>query len=340
MRQIVLPYTESKLADSLYTALLKDGKEFAAVADQYSTGQNGAMRGGDIGEVPFSVLSEEFAAKLATAKKGSIVKFEIGDMIQILQVYDAGKRTKHYRVATLEVPIVPSNETRNAAHGKAGSFAVDLRGAEAFSEKAGKAGASPRSADLTAASRTVSAVQGSREVARWAHGAKVGDVSPIFNVEEGYLVAMLSEINDSEYSSLKEVESTIKRKLIADKKFEMIAAQLSGSTFEQQAESLDSKIANFEGVNFSSTYVNGMGVESRVIGAISSSAEGVVSPAIKGSSSLYIFIVDQVVESSEPVTAEDEKSRVESTAIQMAQQQLFAALEALADVKDLRGKVL
>ncbi|MFR9651926.1 MAG: peptidylprolyl isomerase [Rikenellaceae bacterium] len=340
MRQIVLPYTESNLADSLYTALQSDGSKFAAAADQYSTGQGGAMRGGDIGAVPFSALTEEFATKLAPAKVGSVLKFEIGDMIQIIQVYDAGKRTKHYRLASIELPIIPSNETRNLAHGKAGAFAVDARGAESFNDVAKEADVTPRNANLTAATRTISSVQGSREVARWAHSAKVGEVSPIFNVDGGYLVAILSDINDNEYSSIKEVEPTIRRKLIADKKYDMILSQLSGSTFEQQAESLGSKISDFEGVNFSSTYVTGLGVEPRVIGAISSSTEGSLSPAIKGNSSLFIFVVDKVEESSEPTDAEAERSRVESMSVQVAQQQLFSSLESLAEVKDLRGKVL
>ena len=167
LRQIVLPYTDNALADSLYTALQKSGSAFAAANDQYSVGQGNGVEGGDIGAVPFSAFSEEFATKLASARNGSIVKFEVGDMIQILQVYKSGKRSKHYRVATIELPIVSSTETRNIAHNKAGVFVVDAKDAESFNNAAGEAGVSTHSSNLTVATRTISSVAGSRERSCW-----------------------------------------------------------------------------------------------------------------------------------------------------------------------------
>ena len=154
------------------------------------------------------------------------------------------------------------------------------------------------------------------------------------------MVAKLTAINDSKYSSMSEVEFSIRRQLLNDKKFDIIASQLSGSSMDQKAASLSSEVASFEGVNFNSYYVNGLGLEPRVIGSICSSNEGVVSEAVKGANGLYVFEVDSITESEEPLSAESEKVRGESMAVQMTQQMLFMALESMADVKDLRGKTL
>ena len=45
-------------------------------------------------------------------------------MIQILQIYDMGRPSTQYKVATITTPIVASAETRNTAHNKAGLFAI------------------------------------------------------------------------------------------------------------------------------------------------------------------------------------------------------------------------
>ena len=72
IRHIVLPYTQEALADSLLT-VLKGGADFAQVAAQYSVYDATAANGGEVGVMPFSAFSGEFAAALANAKTGDIV---------------------------------------------------------------------------------------------------------------------------------------------------------------------------------------------------------------------------------------------------------------------------
>ena len=83
IRHIVLPYTEETLADSLLTALRKGG-DFAAAAAQYSVYDATAANGGEVGVLPFSAFTGEFAEALAGAKKGDIVKIASGDAIQLM----------------------------------------------------------------------------------------------------------------------------------------------------------------------------------------------------------------------------------------------------------------
>ena len=69
IRHIVLPYTEEKLADSLLMAL-RQGGDFAQAASQYSVYDATAANGGEVGVLPFSAFTGEFAEALAGATPG------------------------------------------------------------------------------------------------------------------------------------------------------------------------------------------------------------------------------------------------------------------------------
>lgn len=341
IRHIVLSYTDQKLADSLLVAL-RQGGDFAAAAAAHSIYAETARNGGEIGTVPFSAFTDEFATALAPAKSGDIVQVTSGDMIQIMQVYDAGARTKHYKLASIEIPILPSDATRRAAHNAAGVFAVEAKGnIEKFNAAATEAEVTPNVATIMAPQRSIAAVAGSQEVVRWAHRAEVGDLSEIFKVNDGYVVATLTKIDNDEYMALSDVEFTIKRKLLNDKKFEKMSSELSGSTFDEVASSMDGTSGEFEDVNFGSYYISGLGVEPVVIGAITSTqSAGTLSAPVAGTSGMFVFEVTEIGESEEQQTAEAEKLRAETTQQRAVQQVLFSTLESLSNTKDLRGENL
>ena len=58
--------------------------------------------------------------------------------------------------------------------------------------------------------------------------------------------------------------------------------ELSGSSLEEQAASLGSEVADFDGITLNSYFADGIGYEPRVMGAISTTGQGVVSAPVKG----------------------------------------------------------
>ena len=335
VRHIVLPYTQEALADSLM-GVLRNGGDFAALASQYSVYDARAANGGEVGVLPFSAFTGEFAESLADVKNGDIVKIASGDAIQIMQVYRADKPSKHYRIATITYPLEASTATRTQVHNTAGTFTVNAK--ESFADAATTAAVTPRVATLVQGDRTIRGLEDSREVARWAYGAEVGDVSEIFNVGNDYVVATLTDIDNDEYAAPEKVASQIRMQLLRDKKYDAILKELSGSTLEEQAASLGSEVADFSNVSYASFYVNGPGIEPRLVGAIASTTEkGVVSAPVKGMSGLYVFVVDDI-QTEEKQTAEGEKVRAQAVAENMAQQMALPAIQQMADIQDLRGK--
>ena len=338
IRHIVLPYTQEALADSLLT-VLKGGADFAQVAAQYSVYDATAANGGEVGVMPFSAFSGEFAAALANAKTGDIVKIASGDAIQLMQVYRADKPSKHVQVASITYPVEAAAATRRDIHNQAGTFSVNAKGSvEAFNDAASAAAVTPRIASLAQGERTIRGLEDSRDVARWAYGAEVGDVSEIFPVGKDYVIAMLTEIDDNEFAPLEKVSAQIRAQVLRDKKYDYIVKELSGSTLDEQAKSLGTEVADFDNVTFGAFYVNGPGFEPRLIGAISSTTEkGVLSAPVKGLSGVYVFEVDDI-QTSDKQTAEGEKVRAQAMAESMAQQFSVQAIQQMAKIQDLRGK--
>ena len=338
IRHIVLPYTEEKLADSLLMAL-RQGGDFAQAASQYSVYDATAANGGEVGVLPFSAFTGEFAEALAGARQGDIVKIASGDAIQLMQVYRATKPSKHVQVASITYPVRASEATRRDVHNQAGSFSVNAKGsADAFAEAASAAAVTPRVATLTQGERTIRGLEDSREVARWAYGAKVGEMSKIFNVGDDYVIAILTGIDDDEYASLQKVSAQVRSQVMRDKKYDYIVKNLSGTTLDEQAASLGSEVADFEGVTAASFYINGPGIEPRLVGAIASTTEkGAVAGPVKGLSGVYVFEVDDIT-TAEKQTEEGEQVRAQAMAEGMVQQYALQAVQQMADIQDLRGK--
>jgi peptidyl-prolyl cis-trans isomerase D len=341
LSHIVLTVEENDLADSLYNAI-KGGADFANVAMTYSAYGASAQNGGDLGVMPFSGLTTELAEHLAGAKKGDILKVNVGNAIQILKVNRADAAKKHVLVATVNVPVEASSATRRDVHNVASVFSVDGKGSlDNFNAAASTAAVTPRIARLTQGDRLISGLENSREVARWAYGAKVGEISEIFNLGDAYVVAMLTEINNDEYVPVDQVSYDISLNLAADKKFAMLKDKLAGSSIDEVAKNAGVEVKSFENLKMndpgipsvSETFV----VEPGVVGAIASTEQGKLSSPVKGYSAAVVFVVD-AVNKEEAQTAEAERVRLQSTNEMVASQAAIAALDQVTEIEDLRGQ--
>ena len=331
LSHIVLNYTDTQLADSLVTVAKKG--DFAALASQYSIAET-AAEGGKIGEVTYSSLAPEFADALVGKKKGDIVKVTMGNAIQVLKIESVDAIQKHYKLASLTYPLVASQQTQRDVHNAASLFAVNAA-KEGFDATVTAQAQSSRSANIEHAARAVRGIDGhSLEVVFWANKAKVGDVSELIKLDNNhYVVATLTGITDSEYRSVEEVAAQIKNTLLRDKKFEMIAAKMTGSTIQDVATAAEADVKTFENVKYDAYYIPGIGVEPSVLGAISALEQGALSAPIKGASGVYVLVTDGVTVAEEAQTLEAEKVKQQATAEQSATRAFYAVQEA-ADVED------
>ena len=336
LQHIVVSYMDNKLADSLYAVARKKGTDFAALASQYSISET-ATDGGVIGNVAYSTLAPEFADALATAKKGAVVKVGFGNAIQIFKVLSTGSVTRHYRLATLAYPVEASQETKRAVHKDASAFAVNAKGSvEKFEETANQQSLLTSSINVNHNSRNVPGLMNSLEVVRWANEAKVGDVSDIIKLDDGYVVAVVTAIDDDEYKSVDKVSSQIKNILLREKKAALLKEKMQGATLEEIATNASSKVEEFSDAKSSAYYVKGLGVEPRVLGAIASvstDATGAVLPLVEGNSGVYAVVVDEVAV-EEKQSADAERVKAQADAENMASRRALWAVQDMANMVD------
>ncbi len=340
VRQLVLSVAQSDLADSLLAVYNgRRDADFAAAVAQYSISTQSAQNGGDLGVMPLAAYPVEFVSALSSARVGSVVKIANNDYIQLLQVYQLAKSSKHMIVASIEYPVEASKATTDALYSDASSFAVMAKGSLAnFKSAADSLSVVPRFFSVTEADRVVRNIDDSNSIATWANNAKVGEISQIFKAGSGYVVAVVVSETTDKYRSLKQVESIIRNELIRDKKYQTFANGFSATSIEQAAEAMDSEVSEFENIKFSSYYVQGLGVEPRVIGSIAAtSAEGVLSAPIQGNSGIYLFVVDNI-DASGSQTAEGQKVFIDSYEQDLIEQTAYLTLKNLANIKDQRGK--
>ena len=335
LKHIVLSYTDGELADSLMTAIGR-GASFEELASQHSIATETASTGGEIGTIAYSTLAPEFADALNGKRAGETVKVVFGNVIQLMKVVKTGKVQKHYQVASLVYPIEPSQDTKRAIHTEASTFAVAAKGSQKnFDQAAADQNLTPRSANIEDSERMVRGLNGSTlEIVRWANDAKVGDVSELIKIDNNYVVAVLTGVNDEEYKSVEEVTTQIRNTLLRDKKFEQIAAKMQGATIDEIATSVNTKVSEFNGVKLGAYYIPGIGVEPRVLGTITAQQTGTISAPIKGASGVYVVVVDETTTAPELQTAEQEKVKAQAEAEQNVARRLMYAVQEMSDIKD------
>ena len=331
LSHIVLNYTDDKLADSLVTVAKKG--DFAALASQYSLAQT-AAEGGNIGEITYASLSQEFADALNGKKKGDIVKVSTGNAIQIIKVDGVSAIQKHYKVASLVYPVVASQNTQRDVHNAASLFAVNAKN-DGFQATVDAQSQASRTVNVEKASRSIYGLDGhSLEVVFWANKAKVGDVSELIKLDNNhYVVATLTAINDNEFRTVNEVAAQIKSTLLREKKYPQLAEKMNGATIEEIAAAVEGEVKTFENVKLDAYYVPGVGVEPRVLGAIASLEQGQVSAPIFGASGVFVVVTDSVKTADEAQTLEAEKVKQQATAEQQASRAFYAIQEA-ANIED------
>ena len=284
-------------------------------------------------------IGTPIAKALLGKKKGDIVKATVSGVTQILKVTRTDAAKKHVLVGTVTIPVEPSSATRRDVHNVASVFSVDGKGSlDKFNAAANAAAVTPRIARIAQGDRTIAGLENSREVTRWAYGAKVEEISEIFNLGNAYVVAMLTEIDDSEYTSIDEARTNISLNLLRDKKFELIKEKLAGATIEDVAKTAGAEVKPFEGVQYNDFGVGELMLEPRLVGAIATTKEtGKLSAPVKGFTNAVVFVVDNIVK-SETQTAEAEKVRLQATNENVASQSAVMALQNMAEMEDLRGQ--
>ena len=325
-RHILIRQNES-IADSLFNILVKNTNEFATIARKYSEDTGSAVNGGDLDWFTDGMMVPEFNEACFTNAKGAVVKVESQYGIHIINIQDKGVPTTKYNFATIDKVVEYSTKTHQNVYSEAQAFASKNTDAEKFNAAIDTLNLVKRYGNnIRSSAHNISTLRQAREVVKWAFGAKLNQVSELFEVGDEFVIAVLTKIQDKGYTPVSEVASVITNDILREKKSAYIAQQVAGQSLAQIAELYKTKVDSAHNVNYALNSVSGAGMEPALVGKISTASEGVQSDVVKGQNGAYIFSVQKFEE-----TPTDD-STINTNSAQQAQALANYAYSVLVDV--------
>ncbi len=330
----------NSLADSLMT-LLKKGANFSELARTYSQDQGSAINGGDLGWFGEGMMVKPFSDAAFFGKKGDLVKVESQFGIHLINIQDQSKPSTKYQLATLGRKVTYSSKTYQDVYSEATRFTAVNNTREKFEQGLEEENITRKyGRGLQKNDRTVGALESPRELVKWAFGANVGDLSPIFEFGDQFVVALLTQTTEAGTMPLNAVHSRISRELINDKKAEILIAQFNkekenGKTFETIAQNMETEILSTSNVGFGSYQITGAGVEPALVALAVYTPEGSISQPIRGNNGVYMVQVKSQKETeSDPFSV---KAQLQNDLNMKVDYQLLETIREKAEVEDNRA---
>jgi peptidyl-prolyl cis-trans isomerase D len=329
------------LADSVKTVIEKGGN-FAELAKKYSK-DGSAEKGGDLGWIADGSLPKPMSDFYFTGSKGQLKVVETQYGYAILRIEDRGAEARRVKLAMLIRNIAPSSNTYQAIYQKASSFAGVNNTAAKFDAASKSENLTVRPANyLNENDKTLPGLANTREIIRWAYKAKKGDVSTVFEIDNHFIVAKVSEVREKGFAPLAQVKPQIETMVRRDKKAEQLAAKMK----EQMAgvpdvASLAAKtglsLMDATGVNFAAYTVPGTGFEPQLIATATCTPVGKMSEPIKGMNGVFVLQVKNITE-ADPNNAQMSQIRLNSMNMQRVNYGLFESMQEIVGVTDNRGR--
>ena len=296
--QLVFPNTDEAKVKSITDSLAKvirSGKSFADVALEETNGQtNGDMNW----QTEISLVSQidsKFANALFDAKINEI--FTINSMygIHFVQVVEKTKPVKKYKIGTIKIEVVPSQETYNKLYNSLNQYIAKNNKLEQFKSAATDAGYPIQTyVELYEGQTNIASIGNSRQVIRWAYDNKKGTVSEIFECQDYFVVAAVEGEFRAGPRLLREISDILKRELINERKGAKIIASLKEknlNSLDAYAEAMDSSPQEVKFLTFATSRITTIGVEPMVnVKAISSEVGRVTTP-FAGKNAVYVLSV-------------------------------------------------
>jgi peptidyl-prolyl cis-trans isomerase D len=331
------------IADSLL-ALIKDKKvSFDTLVKTVSDDPGSIDKGGDYGWFNETTgFVEPFKNAGLMGKKGDISVVETQFGYHIIEVLDVSKN-KHlsYRVGQIYREISPSSETTNKYYSEAASFAGTYNTADAFDKGVEKLKLTKRILEnIHEGDNYLPGLENAKEFSRWVYKANKGDVSPVFEFKNKYIVAKVTQIRNKGILPFDEVKYEVTARVIRDKKAEKLLQEFSAhqsKDITSLANALNISTQKQEGLTFNSFNVFGIGREDALIGTSYALPLNKLSSPVKGENGVFV-----VIKTNEKMENAADIKMLQQQNNQMlgsrAEYEVYNALKEKAGIEDHKGK--
>lgn len=322
-------------------AMINTGGDFKAAVTKFSEDEGSKNTGGeyDFTLAQRSGISKEFGDFAFEGKPGEKKTVKVDNdayagyhYIEIISQKDVQNAAK---LATISKSLFADEQTESLAYSRASEFAGKNSNGKAFDEAVKKDNLNKLVAqNIKVNDFVIPGVGSSREIIRWVYGAKVGDVSPVFNLDGKYVVAKLSADQKEGLMKVDEgnrpmLEAAVK----AEKKAELIMQKYKNAkTLDAVASASGQAIQQADSFNAAGGFLPNVGYEPKVVGyAFSNKFQpNTMSPGIKGQDGVYFISVVSKQQGPMPT--------VEPA--QMAQQRRMMSMQLRQNISNQQQEVI
>lgn len=323
---------------------LKGGADFATLAKEESEDGSSA-NGGDLGWFTEGRMVEPFEEAVFDARSAGLVDKVIETQFgyHIINV-TAPKTNTVYKIAAIQREIAPSDETRDAAFRKADYFAGISSNQQSFQENAKNESLTVLEADnITSDARRIGSLTDAREVVRWLFkDASKGKVSEVFELDDAYVVALMTEKIDKGTAPLALVKDEVTIKVKNQKKGEVILGKLKGlsGTLEEIASGYgdDANVYNTADLKLNSNALPNVGFAPKAVGVAFGLEAGEQSAPVVAENGIIIIETIAINEAGEIADYSSYKNNLKQALDNRTSFEISAAIKEFAEIKDTRYK--
>ena len=332
-------------------AAIKGGADFTALEEKYSTDEAAKKEKGvmtfDLNTVESENFAKEFGDFLLNEKGETkkVVKTQFG--WHYIEILEKKNPEPAYKIAYMAKDIIPSDETVNAANAAATKLSGQAKDIKSFDEfvKQNNLNKVDVPQIVKENDAQLGSIPDARPIVRWAYDAKEGDVSEPFNVNNQFVVAIVTKKVKEGLPDVKTARPLVETVIRNRKKAEEIVKKVGNNASLETAAAAYGKQVLTTGADstltFNASIINGIGNEPKVIGAsFDKDYQTKSSSAITGNTGVFFIKVNSINTKplADPAVAAQQKNMKTSQAMQNALGKSFEALKKVADIKDKRSK--
>ncbi len=273
----------------------KDNSElFAELATANSSDPGSKDKGGDLDWFTDGMMVPQFNEFVVNNPVGTLGVVETPFGYHVIKVTDKTQPQPKARLAYLTHEITASTKTYQNTFAEANRFVTENKTYDQFNAAIEAQGLTKRTMPrMNAATYQITGIDNPRQIVRWAFDSKtkVGDVSTIFDLDNMFVVAALTNIVPEGYAPLNIVAEQSKYQILNKKKGEVAVEKMKacGNDTNRMVNELGAESTTVSDIAIESRVFGNFGVEADIVGTLLGMKEGEEVGPVAGNSSAFII---------------------------------------------------
>ncbi|NNE46967.1 MAG: peptidylprolyl isomerase [Rhodothermales bacterium] len=319
---------------------IRAGEDFAAVARAISDDTQSARDGGDVGWFSKGRMVKPFEDAAFAARVGRLIgPVETQFGYHVIEV--TGRSTDEVQIADFALKLAPSVATLTRVEENLDDLKFFAEEEGGFRAEAERRGLTVQTVQVEADQQFIPGIGNSRALLNFLATASVSSISPVVELNDDFMVAEVTDIQEAGYRPLADVRAEIEPRVRLEKKRDVQLAKMTNanaSGLSELASVLSTTVRTANGLTMSEPVVPGLGREPKFVGTTFGLQQGQVSRPVAGQNNAFVIDVLSIAEPPEITDAEKERIRNQLLTQRRSQvrSQWLTSIRSKADVTDNR----